>query len=164
MALPVPRPCGHRTAVPGAGTRMNVTLQRFGHPGASIIEYDHWVVLIRPLQVTPYCCVLAARSDALSLAGLSREEAAELPSVIKGFETAVRQLAPAVKFNYLALMMIDPNPHFHAIPRYAEELAIDGAVYRDTDYPRPPDPTRAAELDPAVRDLWRTRLAEHWRR
>jgi diadenosine tetraphosphate (Ap4A) HIT family hydrolase len=143
---------------------MNPTLQRFGHPGASIIEYEHWVVLIRPLQVTPYCCVLAARTDALSLAGLSRDEAAELPSVINGFESAVRQLAPAVKFNYLALMMVDPNPHFHAIPRYAAELSIDGSAHRDPDFPRPSDLSRVPETDADTLERWRARLAAHWRR
>jgi diadenosine tetraphosphate (Ap4A) HIT family hydrolase len=143
---------------------MNATLQRFGHPGAAITEYEHWVVLIRPQQPTPYCCVLAARSGALGLGALSRDEAAELPSVIQGFEAAVRQLAPAVKFNYLALMMVDPHPHFHAIPRYAMDLNVDGTVLRDIDYPRPPDLSRAQQADPITLDRWRTRLAVHWRR
>lgn len=138
---------------------VNTTLQRFGHPAAVIFERRHWVVLIRPRQTTPYSAVIAARSCAERLADLQPEEAAELPAVIAAYEAAVRRLAPAVKFNYLALMMVDPHPHFHAIPRYQSVITIDGVAYPDRDFPRPPDVLQGLDVHAATLERWRARLA-----
>jgi len=84
--------------------------------------------------------------------------------VIRGFESAVRRIAPAVKFNYLALMMVDPNPHFHALPRYAAAVNLDGASYEDADFPRPADVLRGLVVDLVTLNRWRTLLAAHWQR
>jgi diadenosine tetraphosphate (Ap4A) HIT family hydrolase len=138
---------------------MNTTLQHFGHPAAVIFERRHWVVLIRPRQTTPYSAVISARSAAERLADLTPDEAAELPAVIAAYEAAVRRLAPAVKFNYLALMMVDPHPHFHAIPRYQSVITIDGVAHEDRDFPRPPDVLRGLDIDAATLERWRARLA-----
>jgi diadenosine tetraphosphate (Ap4A) HIT family hydrolase len=138
---------------------MNTTLQRFGHPASVIFESRHWVVLIRPRQTTAYSAVIAARSTAERLADLQPEEAAELPAVMGRYEAAVRRLAPAVKFNYLALMMVDPHPHFHAIPRYQSVIRIDGTAYPDRDFPRPPDVLQGLDVDAATLESWRAALA-----
>ena len=139
---------------------MNPTLARFDHPKATVFEYRHWVVLIRPAQPTPLCCVIAARSNAQSLGTLTPEEAAELPMVINHFESVVTGIAPARKFNYLALMMVDPNPHFHAIPRYDQPVQLGEAQYRDEHYPRPPDMLQGLAVDAATLESWRARLTE----
>lgn len=138
---------------------VNTTLHRFGHPASMIFERRHWVVLIRPRQTTPYSAVISATSSAERLADLRPEEAAELPAVIATYEAAVRRLAPAVKFNYLALMMVDPHPHFHAIPRYQSVITIDGAVYADRDFPRPPDVLQGLDIDAPTLERWRAALA-----
>ena len=138
---------------------MNATLQRFGHPATVIFERRHWVVLIRPRQTTPYSAVIAAKSSAERLADLQPDEAAELPAVIARYEAAVRRLAPAVKFNYLALMMVDPHPHFHAIPRYQSVITIDGVAHEDRDFPRPPDVLQGLDVDAGTLERWRAALA-----
>jgi len=84
---------------------MNATLQRFGYPGSVITQYVHWAVMVRPSQLTLGCTIIAAKSACTSLGGLSPDEAAELPQVIGDLERTVRRIAPASKFNYLALMM-----------------------------------------------------------
>jgi diadenosine tetraphosphate (Ap4A) HIT family hydrolase len=137
---------------------MNTTMERFGHPATVIFERRHWVVLIRPRQTTPYSAVISARSSAERLADLTPDEAAQLPAVIATYEAAVRRLAPAVKFNYLALMMVDPHPHFHAIPRYQSVITIDGVAHEDRDFPRPPDVLRGLDIDAATLERWRARL------
>jgi diadenosine tetraphosphate (Ap4A) HIT family hydrolase len=142
---------------------MNPTLQRFAYPGSLVREYEHWVVMVRPGQVTLGCAVIAARSDVTSLGLLTAEEAAELPRVIGDFERAVRGLAPGVsKFNYLALMMVDPNPHFHAIPRHAGPIEAFGQAFVDTAFPRPPDLRTAHELAPQTLEQLRQALLAHW--
>ncbi|MBA3774137.1 MAG: HIT family protein [Ramlibacter sp.] len=142
---------------------MNATLTRFGYPHANVREYDHWVVLIRPVQPTPLSCVIAARAEVESLGALSRAAAGELPEVIRAFEATVRVLAPAQKFNYLALMMVDPNPHFHALPRYADSVRLGGIDYRDELFPKPPDVLRGLVVDAPTLAQWQAWLAAHWR-
>ena len=142
---------------------MNATLQRFGYPGSVIEEYVHWVVMVRPAQVTLGCTVIAAKSDCTSLADLTPEEAAELPRVIGDFERAVRRIAAASKFNYLALMMVDPNPHFHAIPRYAGQVDVGGIVFEDPAFPKPPDLRCVHELTAVQLEGVRRLLVENWR-
>jgi diadenosine tetraphosphate (Ap4A) HIT family hydrolase len=118
---------------------VNATLQRFGFPATVIKAYFHWVVMIRPEQITLACTVIAARSAVTRLGDLTADEAAELPRVFRDFECAVGRMAPASKFNYLALMMVDPHPHFHAIPRYATTVQVDGIAFSDAAFPQPPD-------------------------
>jgi diadenosine tetraphosphate (Ap4A) HIT family hydrolase len=141
---------------------MNLTLQAFGYPQSLVKEYVHWVVMIRPAQVTLGCAVIAAKSEATSLGGLAACEAAELPQVIRDFEQAIRGFAPASKFNYLALMMVDPNPHFHAIPRYAAPVRLGATVFTDAAYPKPPDLAHPHALDAAALERVRSALIRHW--
>lgn len=141
---------------------MNATLARFGYPASVVHEYRHWVVLIRPVQPTPLSCVIAARSDVGSLGALDRDEGAELPLVIRDFEACVRRIAPARKFNYLALMMVDPNPHFHAIPRYADPVRLEQGEYRDAAYPGLADVLKGLPITANVLEVWRRLLADRW--
>lgn len=141
---------------------MNPTLERFAYPQALVHEYEHWVVLIRPVQITPLSCVIAARADVHSLGELSPAAGAELPTVIGDYEATVRRIVPAEKFNYLALMMVDPNPHFHAIPRYPRPIVMGARPFTDTGYPKPPDIAAGLELDAATLEAWRQGLAQRW--
>lgn len=141
---------------------MNATLQRFGHPGSTVHEYRHWVVMIRPVQPTLGCTVIAAKSDGKSLGALSARAAAELPGVIRDFEVAILRIAPACRFNYLALMMVDPNPHFHAIPRYAEPVPACDTVFSDEAFPQPPDLRRVHRLTLEQLERLRRLLVLHW--
>jgi diadenosine tetraphosphate (Ap4A) HIT family hydrolase len=142
---------------------VNATLQRFGYPGSVIREYVHWVVMVRPGQVTLGCTIIAAKSESSGLGGLTAAEGAELPRVIGDFEATIRRIAPASKFNYLALMMVDPNPHFHAIPRYANEVHVAGAAFADVAFPNPPDLRAVHELTAGQLEGVRRLLAESWR-
>jgi diadenosine tetraphosphate (Ap4A) HIT family hydrolase len=141
---------------------MNPTLKRFGYPNSTVKEFEHWVVLIRPVQTTPLSCVIASRAEVTSLGSLCAAAGAELPKVISSFESTVSRLAPAARFNYLALMMVDPNPHFHAIPRYAAPLILHGRSYSDMAYPKPADVLHDLEIDPLVLEQWRAVLAAQW--
>lgn len=141
---------------------MNATLRRFGYPHSVIQEYVHWVVMVRPGQITLGCTIIAAKSDCVSLGDLTPDEAAELPQVIGDFERTVRRIAPASKFNYLALMMVDPNPHFHAIPRYAAEVDRAGIVFADAAFPNPPDLRSAQALTPEQLEFVKRLLKESW--
>lgn len=114
---------------------MNETILSFGYPGTLIKEFKHWVVLLRPTQITVGTLVLAAKSDAKHLGDLSSEIWTEFDAVSKFAETLLRDKFGAEKFNYLALMMKDPNVHFHFIPRYSKPVSVSGRGFVDPDWP-----------------------------
>lgn len=66
------------------------------------------------------------------------------------------------KFNYLALMMIDPNPHFHAIPRYAAEVHVAAMAFADAAFPNPPDLRAVHELTAEQLEGVQRLLAANW--
>ena len=43
---------------------MNETARKFGHPESLIHELDHWLVLLRPAQVTLGSLVLVCKDEA----------------------------------------------------------------------------------------------------
>jgi diadenosine tetraphosphate (Ap4A) HIT family hydrolase len=141
---------------------MNATLKRFNYPASIIKEYAYWVVMVRPGQVTFGCAVIAAKSECISLGDLRPEEGAELITVIKDFERTISQLVPVSKYNYLALMMVDPNPHFHAIPRYAEQVSFNGLFFSDSVFPKPPILTVTHELTIEHLESIRRFLKDNW--
>jgi diadenosine tetraphosphate (Ap4A) HIT family hydrolase len=65
------------------------------------------------------------------------------------------------KINYLMLMMVDPQVHFHVIPRYATPRSACGVEFIDPTWPTAPDVTRTVDLTDAqfaaLLDLLRSR-------
>ena len=114
---------------------MNETMQKFGYPGTLVKEYEHWVMLLKPKQTTVGTLVLVEKSEATHLGELSRESWAEFADVSRDAEAWTRQAFGAEKFNYLALMMKDPNVHFHFVPRYSQPVEVGGESFADTDWP-----------------------------
>ena len=125
---------------------MNPTVASFGFPDSLVREFEHWVVLIRPDQVTLGSLVLAAKSDATAYGDLPREAFAEQGAVVAAIERALRAFVRYEKINYLMLMMVDPNPHFHVIPRYSETRSWDGIEFPDPGWPKAPQLANAVTL------------------
>ena len=61
---------------------MNPTIEKFGWPATLVREFEHWLVLLRPAQVTLGSVVLAAKSEATAYGDLPREAFAEQALVI----------------------------------------------------------------------------------
>ncbi len=135
---------------------MNETIKTLGYPETLIKEYEHWVVLLRPAQVTVGSLVLAAKGGALHLGQLPLDVWAEFSVVAKEAEEMLERAFGAEKFNYLALMMKDPNVHFHLIPRYSRPVKWNGQEYADADWPLKTE-LRAQEMtDGDIEDIKRT--------
>lgn len=136
----------------------NPTIAKFGYPDTLIREFDHWVALLRPAQVTLGSLVLAAKSDATAYGGLPPEAFAEQGRIIALIEKALGDFSRYERINYLMLMMVDPNVHFHVVPRYEGSRRWDGLEFPDRGWPGPPDLKSAVALNPdqiatLVRDL-----------
>ena len=110
---------------------MNPTIVKFGYPATLLRELDHWVVLLRPAQVTLGSLVLAAKSEATAYGDLPREAFAEQGDAVALIERALAAFTRYERINYLMLMMVDPNVHFHVIPRYSEPRDWNGIEFPD---------------------------------
>ena len=118
---------------------MNSTIKKFGYSENLIKEYDYWVVLYRPKQVTIGSLVLICKEDKFNLGDLSKSAYVEFKLVIQRVEKFLYKKLGANKINYIALMMIDPHVHFHIIPRYSCEITINEKYYNDIYWPEPPN-------------------------
>lgn len=141
---------------------MNATLEKFGWPATLLREYDHWVVVLRPAQVTLGSVVLAAKSDATAFGDLPGEAFAELKQVTAEIEAALTRFVRYEKINYLMLMMVDPHVHFHVIPRYDGTRDFDGLSFPDAGWPKTPALNSAVTLDAPQRDVLLKTLIDHW--
>lgn len=129
---------------------MNETVEKFGYPTTLIKEYDHWVLLLRPAQVTAGSLVLAAKSDATSYGDLPPEAFLEQGRVVAELEAMLKAAVEYEKINYLMLMMVDPNVHFHVFPRYGGHRSLAGMRIADSGWPGPPDLKSAITFDKAT--------------
>ncbi len=141
---------------------MNETIARFGYPETLVAEYESWVVLLRPRQVTLGSTVLACKEAARALGDVSTEAWAEVARVTSDLEQAVREAFGCERLNYLALMMVDPHVHFHVLPRYESPRELAGVAFVDAAWPKPPDVTASLELADGVLAAIGERLRASW--
>ncbi|MNC89705.1 hypothetical protein D3C83_56830 [compost metagenome] len=75
------------------------------------------------------------------------------------------QFAPlADKINWLLLMMVDPDVHFHVLPRYSGARQFAGMTFTDPGWPAAPDlahinaagPDTIGALVAHLRRVWRS--------
>ena len=93
-------------------------------------------MLFRDKQVTIGSVIIMSKElDGVSLGEVSPEGWAEFGLVCRETEALLNDVFGAEKFNYLALMMIDPEVHFHVIPRYSQPVVFEGQTFVDPDWP-----------------------------
>lgn len=115
------------------------TLAKFGHPVSLIKEYCHWMVLLRPKQVTLGSLIIICKEDATAFPKISVEAFRELQEVTADVESMLATGFQYDKVNYLMLMMVDPEVHFHVIPRYSKSRTFEGQNFTDEAWPGPPN-------------------------
>ena len=120
-------------------TTMNATLEKFGYPGSLIKQYARWILLLRPQQVTLGSLVLVCLEEAKAFSALSTDSFIELSQVVREVETNLSQALSYEKINYLMLMMVDPDVHFHIIPRYSTPQEFHTQQFFDHGWPGPPN-------------------------
>ena len=141
---------------------MNETMRKFGYPDALVRDYAQWCILLRPAQVTLGALVLVAKSDARAFPALDAAAFDELAPVVRDIEVCLRKFSNFEKINYLMLMMVDPNVHFHVLPRYSGTRTFDRVAFEDRGWPGPPDLKAAPAITPndfaailaSIKSLW----------
>ncbi|HYI42174.1 MAG TPA: HIT family protein [Sphingomicrobium sp.] len=125
----------------------NETMRKFGYPETLVCEWSNWAVLVRPGQVTLGSLVLASTSEATRYGDLPADAFAEQATAVRAIEKALTRFCNYERINYLMLMMVDPNVHFHVIPRYSESRDWEGMTFNDEGWPGPPQLQSALKLE-----------------
>lgn len=142
----------------------NPTATKFGYPGSLIASYAHWLVLARPQQPVLGSLVLLCRDEARAFSEISPAAFAELSQVTHDLEAALKSCFQPDKLNYLMLMMVDPDVHFHVLPRYQGICQFAGREFTDAFWPKPVDLTQPVTLDTALVEAVRDQLQAAWRK
>ena len=129
---------------------INATMEKFGYPGTLIQEYKNWVVLLRPQQATLGALVLVCKNEVDAFSEISSEAFSELKEVTTSIENHLKTCFSYDKINYLMLMMVDRDVHFHVLPRYAHSRIFDQNEFNDPGWPGPPDLAQSNETGEAV--------------
>lgn len=138
---------------------VNATMEKFGYPDSLIRDYEHWVVLLRPAQVTLGSLVLAAKSDATAFGSLPAGAHAELAAITRDVEALLKAAVDYERINYLMLMMVDPHVHFHVFPRYEGARSFESVKLVDAGWPGPPDLKSGQPIDAGAFDRLRRQLS-----
>jgi diadenosine tetraphosphate (Ap4A) HIT family hydrolase len=104
----------------------------------TIERFDHWVWSVRPVHCTLGAGVLSLARLCTELGSVTRDEAAELADAACTLEQRLKEAFQPDRVNYLMLMMVDPQLHFHVIPRYATARKLGGIAWLDSSWPAAP--------------------------
>lgn len=129
---------------------LNDTMRKFGAPQTIIHSFQYWSVLLRPAQATLGALVLIAHEPVKAFSGLSAASFAEMHAVINQIEFTLTQAFQYDKINYLMLMMVDPDVHFHIIPRYAQPKLYADMTFIDAGWPAVPQLGQINETDETI--------------
>ena len=140
----------------------NATALKFGHPHTLVAESDHWWVLARPRQVTLGSLVLVCKQPVTAFGEVSALGFTDLQALIARAERVLKGFVAYERINYLMLMMVDPDVHFHVIPRYGVSRYYEGISLPDASWPNPPNLGAAVELAPAVLAALTADLKQRW--
>lgn len=145
-------------------TPPNATAAKFGHPETLVRAYRHWQVLVRPQQVTLGATVLVCTDAAKAFSQISGRAFEELAQVTADLDAALAKAFAPDKLNYLMLMMVDPDVHFHVLPRYSAVRNFAAREFGDRFWPKPVDLTQPVEADAALTKAVRDALVGAWRK
>jgi diadenosine tetraphosphate (Ap4A) HIT family hydrolase len=144
--------------VPALQASRIATIVKFGYPRSLVRDFRYWTVLARPQQVTLGALIVCAKEPVTSFADLSAEAFAELKQVTTTIEHGLGVLWHFDKINYLMLMMVDSDVHFHVLPRYAAGRAFEGIACVDAGWPAAPRLDAVNAIDGATFDTLVARL------
>ncbi len=140
------------------------TETKFGDPASRLAQTDHWTVLLRPKQPTLGSLVLICREPVRAFADVSPQAYAEMREMVRRIEATLREVVRYERINYLMLMMVDPDVHFHVIPRYEGSRSFGATEFRDAGWPGPPALDAAVSPDAATSEALLAQLRGAWQR
>lgn len=140
----------------------NATALKFGYPDTLIAEHGPWLVLLRPKQPTLGALTIVNRGDERAFGELDVGAFVTLQPVVAAAERMLRAFTHYERINHVMLMMVDPDVHFHVLPRYAEPRDFEDHVFADAGWPGPPELDSFVVLGESLRDAMLARLRALW--
>ena len=140
----------------------NATQIKFGYPGTLIAETSHWSIQTRPAQPMLGALVLICKDAVTAFGGVSPQAFADLQQTVARLEPMLQAAIGYQRINYLMLMMVDPDVHFHVLPRYEGEKRLGDLVVTDQSWPGPPDLGKTVTPDAAQMRALTDHLKHHW--
>jgi diadenosine tetraphosphate (Ap4A) HIT family hydrolase len=113
--------------------------EKFKTKELKIYETENWTWSLRPHQVTIGSGILSLKRQCSSFGELELEEFGDLKNIIKIIENTLKELLNFDIMNYLMLMMVDKQVHFHVIPRYSNEVIFLNEIWKDNFWPGIPN-------------------------
>lgn len=140
----------------------NATARKFGYPDTLVAEHGPWLVLLRPKQPTLGSITVVYRGPATAFGQLDAAAFAALQPVVAGVERLLKSFVDYQRINHVMLMMVDPDVHFHVIPRYEAARDFDGQSFADKGWPGPPALDAVVALTPEQIATLTARLRAEW--
>ena len=69
---------------------------------------------------------------------ISESESRDIVRIAQIIEGTLKKAFNYKKMNYLMLMMVDLQVHYHVIPRYDQKIQFAENIWIDHDWPKPP--------------------------
>ncbi len=127
---------------------MNILfVEKFRIKELELFDFNYWIVSVRPHQPTVGSLIITLKRNCKSLSELTIEETKELSIVFLKTENLLKEAFSNDKINFLCLMMVDDQVHFHMIPRYEKTLIFNNKCYDDIFWPKPIDISKVIEED-----------------
>lgn len=117
----------------------NEYLSKFEIEKLLLKSQNSWLISLRTEQITLGSLVLTLNRKCEVLSQLSKQEGEELANCFNIIEEMYQKTFQPDKVNYLALMMVDHQVHFHVIPRYSTVVEFNEKKFEDHDWPGPPN-------------------------
>jgi diadenosine tetraphosphate (Ap4A) HIT family hydrolase len=111
---------------------------KFQVDALKLFETEYWCWSLRPVQVTVGAGILSLKRAETQLSKITEAESADLITIVRVIENTLKREFSYQQINYLMLMMIDFQVHYHVIPRYAKEVFYLNRIWEDKDYPKLP--------------------------
>ncbi len=118
---------------------MNTFEFKFKTEELLIYETEYWIWSLRPVQVTLGAGVLSLKRECPVFSELNQEEFCDLNNIIKVIEKTLKATFNYDIINYLMLMMVDKQVHYHVIPRYERTMDFAGVLWKDSGWPGAPN-------------------------
>jgi diadenosine tetraphosphate (Ap4A) HIT family hydrolase len=118
---------------------MQKILKTFEYNNLLIKEYKNWYLLLRKEQSTLGSLVLIEKSFKTNYSEISGESFNEFGIIVQEIESILKNLFDYDKINYLMLMMVDDEVHYHVIPRYSKDIEFSKVKFIDKGWPTLPD-------------------------
>lgn len=104
-----------------------------------IYETKYWIWSLRPHQATLGSGILSLKRECTMFGELKPEEYSDLGNIIKVIEATLKGSFNYDIINYLMLMMVDKQVHYHVIPRYEKEVIQFEKTWIDSSWPGVPN-------------------------